>query len=84
VSRTNRTPTWGEMDQVVQLFWDAEDAVMQLHPPRSTWVNHHPHCLHLWRPTEAAIPLPPPIFVGPAGGDSVEADHKGDRHVQPR
>lgn len=65
VSRVNRTPTWGEMDQIKQLFWDDEDAVMQLHPPRSTWVDHHPHCLHLWRPMAAAIPLPPPIFVGP-------------------
>ena len=65
VSRDTRTPTWGEMDQIKRLMWDDEEAVMQLHPPRSMWVNHHPYCLHLWRPTDTAIPLPPPILVGP-------------------
>ena len=77
VSRQKRTPTWAEMDQVKRLLWDDEEAVMQLHPPRSMWVNHHPYCLHLWRPVEAAIPLPPPILVGPAPGDKVEAQ-QGD------
>jgi hypothetical protein len=66
VSRpNNRTPTWAEMDQIKRLFWDDEEPVMQLHPPRSTWVSYHPYCLHLWKPMDAAIPLPPPIFVGP-------------------
>lgn len=67
VSCKSRTPTWAEMSYVKDLFWDEEDAVMQLHPPRSTWVNNHPHCLHLWRPLGASIPLPPPIMVGMAG-----------------
>jgi hypothetical protein len=49
---------------VKDLFWDAEEPVMQLHPPKSTWINNHPHCLHLWRPTGAPIPLPPQIAVG--------------------
>ncbi|MCX8016811.1 MAG: hypothetical protein N2690_02735 [Rhodocyclaceae bacterium] len=46
------------------LFWDDEDAVMQLHPPQSQWVNNHSYCLHLWRPTQQPIPLPPAILVG--------------------
>jgi len=67
VSLPDRCPTWEEMCRVKALFWDDEDAVMQLHPPRSTWVNNHPYCLHLWRPVEGAIPLPPQFMVGIAG-----------------
>jgi hypothetical protein len=53
------------MCQIKALFWDEEEAVMQLHPPRSDYVNVHHFCLHLWRPTETTIPLPPSILVGP-------------------
>ncbi len=64
VSLPNRTPNWVEMCFVKDLFWDEEETVMQLHPPRSKWVNNHQYCLHLWRPTNAEIPLPPEIAVG--------------------
>lgn len=64
VSRPDRCPSWDEMCRVKALFWDDEDTVMQLHPPRSQWVNNHSHCLHLWRPTQQDIPLPPSILVG--------------------
>lgn len=64
VSTRHRCPTWREMCFVKDLFWDPEEAVMQLHPPRSTWINNHPHCLHLWRPMDGIIPLPPSIAVG--------------------
>jgi hypothetical protein len=60
-------PCWEEMCYIKDLFWDAEDAVMQLHPPRSTWVNTHAYTLHLWRPLAAAIPLPPDLLVGIRG-----------------
>ena len=64
VSLKNRTPNWAEMCQVKDLFWDDEDAVIQIHPPKSNYVNQHPYCLHLWRPTKARIPLPDNILVG--------------------
>lgn len=60
-----KIPTWVEMDYTARLFWDAEDAIVQFHPPRSAHVNFHHGCLHLWRPVEQALPLPPAIFVGP-------------------
>lgn len=67
VSYPDRCPTWEEMCLVKSIFWDDEDAVMQLHPPQSDWVNNHGHCLHLWRPTGAVpIPLPPAWMVGDA------------------
>lgn len=59
-----RCPTWEEMCFVKSLFWDDEEPVMQLHPPKSQWVNNHPHCLHLWKSLEVPIPLPPMIMVG--------------------
>jgi hypothetical protein len=59
----NRCPNWNEMCFLKDLFWNDEEAVMQLHPPKSQYVNHHPHCLHLWRPLEEVIPLPPLMFV---------------------
>lgn len=65
VSLVNRCPTWSEMCAVKDLFWNAEDCVMQLHPPRSEYVNYHPYCLHLWRPVAGAIPQPPSWMVGP-------------------
>jgi hypothetical protein len=64
VSLSNRCPNWSEMCFVKSLFWDDEEAVMQLHPPRSTWINNHEYCLHLWRPMDGKIPLPPQIAVG--------------------
>lgn len=67
VSRRDATPSWAEMDHVKRLFWDDEEAAMQLHPPRSQWVNNHPYCLHLWRPIDTDIPLPPSVLVGIKG-----------------
>lgn len=67
VSVKNRCPNWTEMCFVKGLFWDAEETVMQLHPPQSKWINNHPYCLHLWRPQKQEIPLPPEIAVGIPG-----------------
>lgn len=58
-----RTPTWREMEDIRRRCWDPEDVVMQLHPAQSQYVNCHRHTLHLWRPLEAAIPVPPREFV---------------------
>lgn len=68
VSLRDRVPTWDEMCWVKDQFFDEEETVVQFHPPRSEYVNHHPFCLHLWRPTHHVIPRPPPIAVGPLGG----------------
>jgi hypothetical protein len=65
VSMRSRTPTWVEMCFAKDLFWSEQEPVMQLHPPAATYVNYHPHCLHLWRPLRTTIPMPPPVLVGP-------------------
>jgi hypothetical protein len=57
---TNRfPPTWEEMAAVARLFWDDEECLVQYRPPKSSYVNHHPGCLHWWRPRQAVIPMPP-------------------------
>jgi hypothetical protein len=54
-----RTPTWKEMSYVKRLCWDADDCVVQYHPPESDYVNLHPHTLHLWCSRTQAMPRPP-------------------------
>lgn len=63
-SLANRCPTWDEMCFLKDTFWDGDDLVVQYHPPRSEYVNNHPYCLHMWRPVEAIVPLPPIDMVG--------------------
>lgn len=60
----NETPTWADMCAVKDLFWEPEECVMQLHPPHSQYVNMHKGCLHLWKPLDAPIPMPPGWMVG--------------------
>ena len=64
VSKKYECPTWGEMCRVKELFWDDEDTVVQYHPPKSLYVNNHPHCLHLWRPTGTTLSVPHTYLVG--------------------
>jgi len=63
VSLADRCPTWAEMSYVKSLFWGPDETVMQLHVPDAEHKNHHPYCLHLWRPTNAEIPRPPNYAV---------------------
>lgn len=64
VSLPDRCPTWEEMCSIKDLFWDEEDVVIQYHPNKSAYINMHPHCLHLWRPTKTEIPVPDKILIG--------------------
>lgn len=44
-----RLPTWNEMCEVKDIFWDEEEEVVQIHPQKSNYVNMT-EALHLWRP----------------------------------
>lgn len=61
----NRCPTWEAMCFIKDLFWSDEDWVVQYHPAKSEYVNCHPGCLHLWKPTSGVMPVPDSILVGP-------------------
>lgn len=65
VSFQSRTPSWDVMCTIKDLFWDAEDCVIQYHPPKSDYVSFHPYCLHMWRPIGVDFPRPPSHLVGP-------------------
>ena len=54
------------MCYVKGLFWEDHECVMQLHPPKSDYVNNHPYCLHMWRPLDVEIPRPDAFMVGDA------------------
>jgi hypothetical protein len=64
VSRRERCPNWIEMSRVKDLFFNDEEIAMQLHVAKENHINDHPFCLHLWRPMNTEIPLPPAFMVG--------------------
>ena len=63
VSTLGRCPTWNEMNYVKNLFWDAEETVIQYHPPTSKYINNHPNVLHMWKPQGVVVPMPPEEYV---------------------
>lgn len=67
----DRCPTWAEMCMIKDIFWDSDECVVQFHPPASEYINYAPHCLHLWRPLNAQMPMPPSWMVGPKQGQSL-------------
>ena len=68
VSLGYRCPTWEEMAYVKDIFFKPDECAIQFHPPKENYVNIHPFCLHLWRPQNEAILMPPTEFVGPIKG----------------
>ena len=73
ISTRRRVPNWQEMCFVKDLFWNDEECVVQFHPPKSEYINNHPYCLHLWRPLDRQMPMPPSILVGLKGVGEQEA-----------
>jgi hypothetical protein len=65
VSLGNRTPTWTEMEFIKRKFFRDDETAMQLHVPPAKHISCHPYCLHIWRPQDVVIPLPPDYMVGP-------------------
>lgn len=61
---SKKCPTWEEMCQVKDLFWDEQAAVIQFHPPKSSYVNRHKGFLHMWRKIGAKVEMPPRFMVG--------------------
>src|SRR5262245_12853593 len=74
VSIRRRLPNWLEMSFVKDLFWSPEEAAVQFHPPRSQYVNNHSNCLHLWRPQQDTMTLPPHYLVGVASAGVLKSE----------
>ena len=52
------------MGYIKNEFCDDIDCVIQYHSPKSEYGNNHPNCLHLWRPIDGKIKMPPSILAG--------------------
>lgn len=63
VSFQHRTPSWAEMEHIKRLFFHPHETAMQLHVPPKHHINCNPNVLHMWRPHNAAIPMPPKEMV---------------------
>lgn len=63
VSLPNRCPTWDEMCRVKRLFFHEDECVIQYHPPEEDYVNHNEFVLHMWKPHDVKIPMPPVYMV---------------------
>ena len=63
ISIGHRCPNWFEMQFIKNMFFEDSDIVMQLHVPESDHINLHHYCLHLWKPQNDKIPLPPIYMV---------------------
>jgi hypothetical protein len=59
ISHPERCPTWDEMCFIKNLFFMPEETVIQFHPPQSQYINKCKTVLHLWRPWNDQIELPP-------------------------
>lgn len=64
VSIPTRCPSWEQMCVMKELFWGDDEECMQLHPSKKDYVNNMPYCLHIWKPINEKIPMPPSIMVG--------------------
>jgi hypothetical protein len=63
VSLPTRTPSWREMEFIKRLFFKPDETAMQLHVRPEDHINLVASCLHIWRPIDVEIPLPPKVFV---------------------
>lgn len=66
------TPEWSDMCKVKEIFWNDDEAVIQIHPKKADYVNNVENCLHLWRCTYKETPLPPSCLVGIREGQTQE------------
>ena len=66
-------PSWDDMCIIKEMFWKSGDTVVQYHPADDQYVNNVGNCLHLWRPTAEALPVPPSIMVGVRQGQTLDS-----------
>ncbi|MCI1244486.1 MAG: hypothetical protein LKG11_00800 [Bacilli bacterium] len=65
-----KTPDWDLVCRFKDMFWREDEACVEYHPRKEDYVNNCETCLHIWRPTEEPLPLPPPEYVGVKGVSS--------------
>lgn len=63
ISRPLRPPSWTEMEFVKRLFFKPDEVAFQLHVAPADHISVHANCLHIWRPLDVPIPMPPSWMV---------------------
>lgn len=48
---SGKMPSWEDMCALKDIFWNDDEEVYQMHPPKNEYVNMMGNCLHLWRPS---------------------------------
>lgn len=74
-------PSWDDMCELKDMFFNDDEVVVQYHPAKSEYVNNKSNCLHLWRPLELEMPTPPTIMVGIKKGQSASEIRKAIQEV---
>lgn len=88
VSRSDRIPSWEEMEWIRRRFFRLEEFAFQYHAPIAEYVDgsfkgNCKTCLHLWRPHEAEhFPTPPKYMVG--GMSEADAEYEMRMHEADR
>lgn len=65
-------PTWNDMCMIKDIFWNDDESVIQVHPPKDQYVNNKENCLHLWKCYYKEMVLPPSCFVGIREGQTMK------------
>lgn len=79
----SHTPTWDEMCDLKDMFFNDDEVVIQIHPKKSEYVNNVKNCLHLWRPINANIQTPPSIMVGLKDGETAAEARAAADNLMP-
>lgn len=69
--KRNAIPSWDIMCKVKEIFFYDTEAVIQIHPPESEYVNNMSNCLHLWRCRYKEMVLPPSFMAGLKKGQTM-------------
>ncbi len=65
ISLKHRCPTWDEMCFIKNLFFERDECAIQFHPSESDYINIGKTVLHIWRPQEQEIKMPPRYMLAP-------------------
>jgi hypothetical protein len=63
VSLRKRTPNYQEMKRIKRMFFLRDEWAIEYHPPADEYVSIHSNVLHLWRPHDVEIPVPPKEMI---------------------
>ena len=64
-------PSYYDMCTIKGIFWNKDEAVIEIHPAEADYVNNVENCLHLWRANDKEMILPPSFMVGLKKGQTM-------------